>query len=386
VISKGADANMTWEPGRAAGDPPATSRRRDPEDERGSTRRGAAWPRGLAMTAVRIAFLSILIGHPSVPGFAAEFLLPEDGTIVGEVRAITVESDATLYDIARHYDLGFEEITRSNPDVNVWVPGRGRRIIVPTEFILPPRPWTGIVINLSARRLYYFPKPPRGQKGTVFTFPIGIGRLDWPTPLGNTRIIDKIRNPSWVVPRNILKEHELMGNPLPPVVPPGPNNPMGLLALETGFPEVFIHGTNEPWGVGGLVSHGCIHLYPEDAEAIFDKVSTGTPVRIIDQPELVGERNGVLFLAAFGFSDPTDDPALAANRAVAAVVGYLGDRTAAIDWNRVISTAQLATTVLTPINLSTFDFWELASDIPVQPYTAPAYGADANAAAPPGAQ
>jgi L,D-transpeptidase ErfK/SrfK len=160
---------------------------------------------------------------------------------------------------------------------------------------------------------------------------------------------------------------------------------MGLLALETGFPGVFIHGTNEPWGVGGLVSHGCIHLYPEDVASVFDEISVGTPVRIIDQPELVGERGGVLFLAAFGFSDPVDDPALAANRAVAAVVGYLGDRTAAIDWNRVIATAQLATTVLTPINLSTFDFWELASDIPAQPYSAPAYGADANAAAPPGA-
>jgi len=385
VISKAANANMTREPGCAVGGSAAACRRRNPEEEWNSAPGCCARPRRLAMAAVWIAFWSILVGHPFTPASAAEFLLPEDGTIVGDVRVLTVESDATLYDIARHYDLGFEEITRSNPDVNMWVPGRGRRIIVPTEFILPPRPWTGIVINLSARRLYYFPKPPRGQRGTVVTFPIGIGRLDWPTPLGNTRIIDKVRNPSWVVPRAILKEHELMGDPLPPVVPPGPNNPMGLLALETGFPEVFIHGTNEPWGVGGLVSHGCIHLYPEDVASVFDKISVGTPVRIIDQPELVGERGGVLFMAAFGAVDPVDDAPKAANRAVAAVVSHLGDRTAAIDWNRVRATAQLETTVLTPITLSTFDFWELAPDIPAQPYTIPAYGPDANAAAPPAA-
>ncbi|MFZ5791209.1 MAG: L,D-transpeptidase family protein [Pseudomonadota bacterium] len=314
---------------------------------------------------------------------AAEFALPTDGTVVGDVRVVTVESDATLYDIARHYDLGFEEITSSNPDVNVWVPGRGRRIIVPTEFILPPKPWSGIVVNLAARRLYYFPKPVPGKPATVVTFPIGIGRLDWPTPLGRTTIIAKVRNPSWVVPKAILAEHEREGDPLPPVVPPGPNNPMGLLALQTGFPEVYIHGTNEPWGVGGLVSHGCIHLYPEDVAAIFDRVPVGTPVRIIDDPDLVGERNGVLFLAAFKSSSDAPDAASAGQRAIDAVAAYLGNRSTAIDWERVRAAAELASTVPTPISAKTIDFWDLAADIPAKPYTDPPYGPDANAAAPP---
>jgi len=326
----------------------------------------------------------LLLGLSAWPADAAEFALPTEGTIVGEVRVVTVESDATLYDIARHYDLGFEEITSSNPDVNVWVPGQGRRIIVPTEFILPPKPWSGIVVNLAARRLYYFPKPTHGKPATVVTFPIGIGRLDWPTPLGATRIIAKVRNPSWVVPKKILEEHERDGDPLPPVVPPGPNNPMGLLALETGFPEVFIHGTNEPWGVGGLVSHGCIHLYPEDVAAIFDRMSVGTPVRVIDEPDLVGERNGVLFLAEFKSSSDAPDASSSGQRAVDAVTAYLSQRSMAVDWERVRATAELASTVPTPISASTIDFWDLAADIPARPYTDPPYGPDANAAAPPG--
>jgi L,D-transpeptidase ErfK/SrfK len=353
--------------------------------ERVSMQRGKARPNLLnVITTVGAALcFSLLVSLSASWAVAAEFNLPDDGNIVGDIRVVTVQSDATLYDIARHYDLGFEEITRSNPNVNVWVPGHGRRVVVSTEFILPPRPWSGIVINLSARRLSYFRKPARAHLATVITFPIGIGRLDWPTPLGNTRIIGKVRNPSWVVPRAILKEHELLGDPLPPVVPPGPNNPMGLLALQTGFPEVFIHGTNEPWGVGGLVSHGCIHLYPEDAASIFDRVAIGTPVRIIDEPVLVGERNGVLFLAAFDFDGFGGEAQSAADKAVGAVIDYLGKRTIAVDWNRVRSTAQLATTVLTSIDLSTFDFWDLAADFPARPYTDPAYGPDANDAAPP---
>src|SRR5262245_19200789 len=120
---------------------------------------------------------------------AAEFVLPAEGSIVGEVRAVTVESNVTLYDIARHYDLGFEETAATSLGVNAWVPGEGRRIVLPTAFILPPKPWTGIVINIAARRLYFFPKAAAGKPATVVTFPIGIGRDGWETPLGTTKIV-----------------------------------------------------------------------------------------------------------------------------------------------------------------------------------------------------
>jgi L,D-transpeptidase ErfK/SrfK len=315
---------------------------------------------------------------------AAEFPLPSDGTIVGALQMVTVESDVTLFDIARHFDLGADEIMYSNQGVDMWVPGHGRRVLVPTEFILPPKPWTGIVLDLPARRLYYFPKPGRRRPARVITFPIGLGRLDWPTPLGRTTIVAKIRNPSWVVPKTILAEHELAGEPLPSVVPPGPDNPMGLLALQTGFPEVFIHGTNQPWGVGSLVSHGCIHLYPEDVAAIFDQIPLGTEVRIIDAPYLVGERNGVIFLSAFqplSEYPNADSPTLAA---VKAVMAYLDGRQVDIDWNRVAAVALQATTVLTPVNSASIDFLELEPDMPARPYRFPAYGPEANSARPPG--
>jgi L,D-transpeptidase ErfK/SrfK len=330
----------------------------------------------------------LLLGAAAAPqARAAEFVLPAAGSIVGEVRAITIESDVTLYDIARHYDLGFEELASSNPGVNAWVPGRGQRIVLPIEFILPPKPWTGIVVNLAARRLYYFPKAAAGQPATVVTFPIGIGRPEWETPLGKTRITAKVRNPAWRVPKSILAEHAQDGNPLPAVVPPGPDNPMGLLALRTGFPGIYIHGTNEPWGVGGLVSHGCIHLYPEDVAAIFYRESVNTPVRLIHPPVLVGERDSLLYLASFRPSGKSSDAAPAAKpveqQAVDAVVAYLKDRTMAIDWERVRETARLGLRVPTPINVDTVDFQGLAANIPAEPYDHPPYGPEANAAVPP---
>jgi len=334
-------------------------------------------------TIALVASLVACLSWTAKSSPAAEFPLPSDGTIVGALQMVSVESDVTLFDIARHFDLGADEIMNSNPGVDMWVPGHGRRVLVPTEFILPPRPWTGIVLNLPARRLYYFPRPGSRRPASVITFPIGIGRLDWPTPLGRTTIVAKIRNPSWVVPKTILAEHERAGEPLPAVVPPGPDNPMGLLALRTGLPEVFIHGTNEPWGVGSLVSHGCIHLYPEDVAAIFDQVPLGTEVRIIDAPNLVGDRNGVVFLSAFQPMNDYPDLDSPAAAAVKAVMAYLGDRRVDIDWNRVAAVGLQTRTVLTPVSTATIDVLELEPDMPARPYRFPPYGPEANSAVPP---
>jgi len=333
---------------------------------------------------VRLASMTACLFWVAKSSPAAEFPLPSDGTIVGALQMVTVESDVTLFDVARHFDLGADEIMDANPGVDMWVPGHGRRVLVPTEFILPPEPWTGIVLNLPARRLYYFPRPGSRRSASVITFPIGIGRLDWPTPLGRTTIIAKIHNPSWVVPKKILAEHARADEPLPPVVPPGPDNPMGLLALQTGFPEVFIHGTNQPWGVGSLVSHGCIHLYPEDVAAIFDQIPLGTDLRIIDAPYLVGERNGAIFLSAFQTLNDYPDSDSPAVAAVKAVMAYLDGRQVDIDWNRVAAVALQATTVLTPVNSASIDFLELEPDMPARPYHFPAYGPEANSARPPG--
>ena len=130
------------------------------------------------------------------------------------------------------------------------------------------------------------------------TFPVGIGRMDWSTPLGVTRVKIKIADPAWYPPASIRDEHTSDGNPLPDKIAPGPDNPLGQYALQLALPGYLIHGTNRPYGVGMRVSHGCVRLYPEDISRLFDAVSVGTPVRIINQPYKAGWYHGVLYFEA----------------------------------------------------------------------------------------
>ena len=132
----------------------------------------------------------------------------------------------------------------------------------------------------------------------VESYPIGIGREGWETPLGKTTIVSKARDPIWYVPASIRQEHAEAGDPLPPQVPPGPDNPLGRHVLGLGMPGYLIHGTNKPAGVGMRVSHGCVRLYPEDIAALFDRVPIGTPVRIVAQPWLAGWQGEELVIEA----------------------------------------------------------------------------------------
>jgi len=224
------------------------------------------------------------------------FDLGKDSQVVGKLRKVQVGKDDTLLDIARRYDLGFDEIAAANPEIDVWLPGEGKEVLVPTQFVLPPVSHTGIVINVATRRLYYFPKNKSGKVTQVITYPIGIGRDGWATPIGDTKVIAKEANPSWQVPISIRQEHAKKGEKLPAVVPPGPDNPLGLFAFRLDIPSYLIHGTNKPYGIGMRVSHGCVQLYPEDIESLYKQVPVGTPVQIINRPHLAGWRDGQLYL------------------------------------------------------------------------------------------
>ena len=87
-----------------------------------------------------------------------------------------------------------------------------------------------------------------------------------------------------------------MGDPLPAVVPPGPDNPLGRFALKLGMPGYLIHGTNQPYGVGMRVSHGCVRLYPENIEVLYEQLGLGTEVHIVNQPVLAAWSEGRLLL------------------------------------------------------------------------------------------
>jgi L,D-transpeptidase ErfK/SrfK len=166
---------------------------------------------------------------------------------------------------------------------------------LPTQYVVPDVPRKGIVLNIASKRLFYFPEVADGQPQVVQTYPIGIGRVGWETPLGATTVVAKAINPVWYVPASIRREHAEIGDPLPSVVPAGPDNPLGTHVLKIDIPGYLIHGTNQPYGVGMRVSHGCVRLYPENIELLYSLVNIGEPVRIINEPFLIGRLGDELY-------------------------------------------------------------------------------------------
>jgi L,D-transpeptidase ErfK/SrfK len=234
---------------------------------------------------------ALLMLLAATAGRAEVYELPPEGEdVIGALSSVVARADDTLIDIARSHGLGYEDIVRANPGVDTWLPGEGTRVILPTRYVLPSAPRRGVVLNLAEYRMYYYPKPKAGEPPVVMTYPISIGRMDWETPLGLTHIVTKVQNPAWYPPDSVRKEHEDEGRPLPRIVPPGPDNPLGRHAMRLGLSggAYLIHGTNRPAGVGMQVTHGCIRMFPEDIEFLFDQVGIDTEVRIINEPVKMG--------------------------------------------------------------------------------------------------
>jgi L,D-transpeptidase ErfK/SrfK len=238
---------------------------------------------------------------PALPTPVAmhEFTVEPTDDVVGNVQIIRARDEDTLSDIARRFNVGYEEIVSANPGVDPWVPKAGTEIVIPTAFVLPDAKREGIVINLAAMRLFYFQRAEPGEPQKVITHPIGIGRVGWRTPEGKTRIVSKAEDPAWTPTPAIRKEHAAEGDPLPRVVPPGPDNPLGTHVLRLGWPEYAIHGTDKPPSIGLRGTHGCLRLYPEDIVGIYDAVPVGTPVTVVNQPFLIGWRGDTLVMQTY---------------------------------------------------------------------------------------
>jgi L,D-transpeptidase ErfK/SrfK len=270
----------------------------------------------MSYPTLRISALAALLFASALPAAHSQFapverhLLPRPGLdLVGRTRAVAVRSEQTLIDIAREQGIGQEEILNANPGVNRWTPTPGSEVIIPGERLLPEESRRGIVINLPEYRLYYFPEPAKKSRTReVITFPISVGRMDWKTPLGLTRVAAKQKNPSWIPPASIRAEHAADGEILPRVVPPGPDNPLGAYALRLGIEGYLIHGTDKELGVGMRVTHGCMRLLPEHVETLFRLASVGTPVRLMNQPFKLGWGPDGLYLEAHPPLEEDDRP------------------------------------------------------------------------------
>jgi len=299
-------------------------------------------------------------------------LFPDQG-MVGGLYSIRLRQGDTLPDVARHYGLGYQDIVLANPGVDPWVPPAGSRILLPMSHILPEAPREGVILNLANMRLYYFPADAGG--GQVYTYPVGIGREGWETPTGTARISAKKKNPSWVPPDSIRKEQAKEGNPLPKVVPPGPENPLGDYALRLSMPGYLIHGTNKPYGVGMQVSHGCVRLYPEDIESLFGRVGIGNAVRIVDQPYLAGWLSGALYLEAHA---PMKGKEKEAGQLKEALLARLEEEARArgvtIDRGRVDEVLQRQDGIPEPILVNSPSFSELTKNAPALAHPEIFYG------------
>jgi len=245
------------------------------------------------------------------PIAANHFVLESpDHSVIGVPQIVFTHREDTLSDLARAYGLGYDELIAANPGVDPWLPGDQTPILLPTQYVLPNVPRRGVILNIASKRLFYFPVVSDGQPQVVKTYPIGIGRVGWETPLGATTVTAKAKNPSWFVPASVRREHAEMGDPLPSVVPPGPENPLGTRVLKLDMPGYLIHGTNQPYGVGMRVSHGCVRLYPENIELLYELVDIGEAVMIVNEPYLLGWRDGEMYFESHTpLEDDTTSPA-----------------------------------------------------------------------------
>jgi L,D-transpeptidase ErfK/SrfK len=301
------------------------------------------------------ASVSLLLAVLCGPCAATVYELSDPAqSVFGTDQRIQTVYEDTLYDLARRYSLGSEELIRVNPHIDPWLPGAGKSVLVPGRHILPSGPRTGIVVNIAEHRLYYYPKPRRHHLPQVISYPVSIGKMDWRTPLGETRVIAKQINPWWYPTESVRAEHAQAGDILPERVPPGPDNPLGTRALRlaAGKGTYLIHGTNNPVAVGLAVTHGCIRMYPEDIEELFPQIAVGTHVRIVNEPVKVAWVDGELLLEAH---PPVDAEGQSyepdVDKFAELLRAAVGDATVAIHWDYAREVLARADGVLATVGL-----------------------------------
>ncbi len=278
-------------------------------------------------------------------------LAPDAGDVVGEVQQVTISDQETLIDVGRVYMFGYDALRAANPQIDAWAPQVGEVVTLPAQHVLPAAPRKGIVINVSEKRLYYYPPAARGQTPTVEVYPISVGRGDWSTPLEVTKVTGRAKNPDWYPPESVREEHAARGDILPTRVPAGPDNPLGQYILRLGIPSYFIHGTNRENGIGMQVTHGCIRMYPADIESLALRVKNDTPVYIINQRYKAGWKEGVLYLEVHppleGSAGAVDQTSRTITTTLAEAKKKVPD--AVIDWDEVWRVQALQRGLPTPV-------------------------------------
>jgi L,D-transpeptidase ErfK/SrfK len=281
----------------------------------------------------RPAMALCLVGVWFSSGCNLGSMIDRDGNL-RETTTYRAAYEDTLLDVARRFHLGYVEMVAANPGTDPWLPGEGAELVLPTVHLLPEAEPEGIVINLADMRLYYVSEPG----APPLSYPIGIGREGLTTPLGSTEVVRKQVDPIWHPTARMRAEDPT----LPTAVPAGPDNPLGNRAMYLGWSTYLIHGTNKPWGIGRRSSSGCIRMYPEDIEDLFERTPVGTKVTVVDQPVKLGWIDGELFMEAHPTQAQSDqlealrrfDPLLPSG-VVDQVLAAAGEQAHRLDWSRI---------------------------------------------------
>lgn len=285
-----------------------------------------------------------------IPDEAVErnnFSIPKEDDIIGRLAFLRLEKGDTLPDIARHFSLGTNEVSAANPGVDLWVPEAGVRIALPLSHILPDAFRKGIVINLASMRLFQF-KGDGKSSLAVSTYPVGVGTSERPSPTGQMYVQRKMARPTWYVPASIAEDHRKKGDPLPAKVLPGPDNPLGEYALYLSKSTYLMHGTNKPYSIGLNATNGCIRLYPEDIRKLYEGTPVNTPVRILNQPYLIGQRNGVMYMEVHTPSEGSNGVELERTYTRLKIIEKKSGRP--LDWKKIEKTVAEARGIPVPIS------------------------------------
>ena len=207
-------------------------------------------------------------------------------TVIGQMQVHTVKTGETLLDIARHYGLGISEMQAFHPEKDPWLLEEGSELQVPSLWIVPETKHRAVVINVPEMRLYRF----HAKKGTVSTYPVTVGEEETQTPLGTFRVVDREVDPEWNIPAKLQHKYKTK------IIPAGDDNPIGKYWLGLSARGYGIHGTDNAWSVGRILSNGCIRLYPEDMEKLFRDVPVGAVVEIVYESVKFGYSGGVIFV------------------------------------------------------------------------------------------
>jgi L,D-transpeptidase ErfK/SrfK len=167
----------------------------------------------------------------------------------------------------------------------------GQTLRIDNRHIVPNSLSDGILINIPQRMLFHM---RQGQ--AIYSYAVGLGRPDWPTPAGKFTVVTKEENPTWDVPKSIQEEMRREGKVVQQRVPPCPENPLGKHWMGLSIPGYGIHGTIAPTSIYQFRTHGCIRLHPDDIAELFAEISIGTPGLLLYQRLLLARLEDRIFL------------------------------------------------------------------------------------------